>query len=571
MHKPIHLHPLSANSDSQRLNMVAGRHLSEQEFDLMQRYVDQRCEKLLLARYSGIVEGLAVSVNHNGSEINVRVQPGVAISGDGRAVRLFYPLDLDWPSLLEEYQASVMPLDAAPSPVHGFYFITLKQSVGRLDESDGAEPCQCLDPNPLRDSRIETFATLGLMALSDIESLMEMPPERAINRLLVSRINKQIFDPVTHAIPLALVKVEHGVLTWVDSLAGRYMAEKDSTYQNFLRVWESLLPSKRLDIKSERSNSLAENIGLDYLPAAGSFPTMLVSDIAGSEDSNDARKWLPPEIHFAARSIEVELLPVPASTVQAVIDKEFSRGVVDLVHYQQDRIRLMVAVDDDAYRPQLMNLPEIDAALVDELYRREVDATSGFNEWANQYQLLYGGLDRDASFSPSNLPDDDTQALFDAIYIAPGPEGVYVNITNDEQRSNLKIPVPLPAPLATVDYLKALSTKQSGRPYSLPTPEAPGDLQVVDVAREVVSDDGLYRQQFDLKQAIERIEEDLETSFELLDEFSDFISVQRQHLDSITVSFASLSGGVQGDGSGLNLMRWSGAAKFIPQKSSVKG
>ena len=43
----------------------------------------------LIDNIPGIVEGLAVDINRNESDISIRVQPGVAIGADRRAIRVF--------------------------------------------------------------------------------------------------------------------------------------------------------------------------------------------------------------------------------------------------------------------------------------------------------------------------------------------------------------------------------------------------------------------------------------------------------------------------------------------------
>ncbi len=42
----LNISPILADNNTQRLNYIPGRTLSEQEFDLMQVYVDERCEDL---------------------------------------------------------------------------------------------------------------------------------------------------------------------------------------------------------------------------------------------------------------------------------------------------------------------------------------------------------------------------------------------------------------------------------------------------------------------------------------------------------------------------------------------
>jgi hypothetical protein len=76
--------------------------------------------------------------------------------------------------------------------------------------------------------------------------------------------------------------------------------------------------------------------------------------------------------------------------------------------------------------------------------------------------------------------------------------------------------------------------------------------------------DGLYHRRDQLRQDIADLEDELEVNFAVLGEIDDYLILQRQQLDALTVSFAVLAGGTPGDGSGLNLMRWTDSVRFEP-------
>ena len=56
MAEPIRLRQVRGDSDNSRLNLFAGRHLSEHSFDLQQAYVDGRVAPLLGNRTPGILD-----------------------------------------------------------------------------------------------------------------------------------------------------------------------------------------------------------------------------------------------------------------------------------------------------------------------------------------------------------------------------------------------------------------------------------------------------------------------------------------------------------------------------------
>jgi len=273
--------------------------------------------------------------------------------------------------------------------------------------------------------------------------------------------------------------------------------------------------------------------------------------------------------------------------VEGTLRYEQARGLIDLVHRQVDRIRLLVAVDEEHYRPDLMTLPQIDAELINDLYHRYVIAASDFNAWANQYLAIYAEMDRDLVFA-GDIADEEGQKLFESLFKVAGPINAFPNIDTEEKREALKITTPQPAPQNVEAVLNGIiatrrgvlsSTDSLPRPYAQyesNLPEEPDDLVLVEPSLSTDFDNpagqrspGLYRLQTDYKNQISAIEDNLEENFELLDEINDFLAVQRQQLDSISVSFAALAGGVQGDGSGLNLMRWTTGAKFLPVAQEV--
>lgn len=567
----LRIHKVIADNNTRRLHYFAGRYLSEQEFDLMQVYVDERCEDLVRTSLPGIIYGLETSVNPNDEALDITVQPGLAVGGDGKVVQVSFPIHLDWGSLIDEFKTRVTVEDLPQAATHGYYFLTVKRLTALIDDSKAADPCSRRDPNPLRDSRLETFATLDLFFITNIPSWMSMTERQASVRVMVRYLQESAFDAETGAVPIALVKINNDSMEWINTDVGRFFSQKNNVHYNLLSYWQSLEKNMSLTDEHDSSLDLASILGVDYLPAAGPFPDDLITDISGKESENPDL-WTRPTLHFNPYDLQIELLPVPANSVDGVITTELARGVVDLVHYQHDRIRIMVAVEPDDYRVDLMNLPEIDLALIKEFHERYIQSASDYNAWAIKFYELYGNLDRDVTFPPDkpDEPDEDSALVFNSIYKVAGPTGDFPKINTEVKRKSLKIPVAQPAPQTVSDYLRSIIEQRENqspngkapRPYSQSLPDLPDDQPSPEFPEDI--QDGLYRQQLDLKKKIQTIEEFLETGSDLLNEISDFLSLQRQQLDSITVSFASLAGGVAGDGSGLNLMRWSDEVNYVP-------
>ncbi len=84
---------IPSHSDLERLNLFAGRHMGEEEFDRQQAYADRRMLPLVAGFYPGIVHGLEVRAS-NLSNIGdgFTVSPGLAVAGNGQTLGLYYPL-----------------------------------------------------------------------------------------------------------------------------------------------------------------------------------------------------------------------------------------------------------------------------------------------------------------------------------------------------------------------------------------------------------------------------------------------------------------------------------------------
>ncbi len=629
MADPIHLHPLQAGAnDPRRLNAFPGRHLGEREFDLRQAYADARLAPLLSARPPGVLDGLELSVTGEDADSRLHLRPGAGLGAGGQAVRLFFPLDQSWTSLVEMHQR-----EHDSPPRDGFYFITVRRGVERVDTDPDSDPCQRTEPDPTRDARLETVGRLGLQFITANARWMAMEPTRAVNRLCVRHLRQSPFDPASGAVPVALVKIESGEPAWIDAVGGHIPARPDGPYQAFLAHTERVmaafsrtggrppatpslppvtppgrppggvapripspgipspgrptpvvpapligrpgLPGRLADIAGPPGRmpgipadngprTLDALLGLDYLPAAGPLPASLVTDLASAE----------PGLAFEGSALQVELMPAPASTVPALLQRELTRGVVDLVHGRQDRIRVLAAIPDPDYRRDLMDLPRIDQALAEEMYRRGRAARAAHAAWLAIWQALFAGLGAEGlarAGAPGSertgdgvgpggvggeLPDNPsvpgggtgaaTTSGLPGISPPVSPEAGFQALV-DRRRAQLG-DSPLPEPYASHD--DAPPPQPAGLPDPVTMPEAPGD--------------GLHRQRELLRAEIDALEEELEENFNLLGELGDHLKLQRQQLDAITVSFSALAGGVPGDGSGLKLVRWSNAAQFLP-------
>lgn len=532
MTKPIHLEAVELTGrEPKRLNLFAGRHLGEREFDLLQAYADDRLTPLLAHAVPGIVAGLEAAMDLDDPVFRIRVGPGNAIGGDGMPVRLHYPLEQTWPQLREySERGQDGPL------ADGLYFLHLDRSVELADADTDAQPCRRTEADPLRDRRLETVALLGLRFISAGASLLALPQSRAVNRLCARFVEESPFETVNGGIPLAMLKVVARTPVWFDAVSARYPAREDGPYRAFLAHAQAAMEefSHALAAAGKSPDPalpLADQIGLDFLPATGPLPAELLRDVGGET----------PSPAFAPRDLQIDMIPVPADTVPAVVERELPRGWVDLVHGRGDRIRLLVAVDDPDYRPGLMDLPQPDLALESELLQRSQSAIQAWQAWKAQWLALFNGLSADQikGVRAPDLPANEGAIL----------AGLTARVCVDQ----------------VVSTRKAALARNEALPHPYSDWEARPRLGFQNVELLVTPTPGLHKQRLDLAAGIDALEGELEENFQLLNELNDFLGLQRQHLDSITVSFSALAGGVPGDGSGMNLIRWSKYAEFQPK------
>ena len=521
----IRLHePERRAGDPRRLNLFAGRALGEREFERLQAYVDDRIAPLLASLAPGIVEGFATIFSGSGADTRVRVQPGLAVGAAGQLIRLFYPLDQAWADLAAQAERD------QDSPLRdGLFLLTVRSAVEPIDDRAEQEPCTRAETDPLAERRIETVSLLGLQRISGSPRLMAMPQARAANRIGVRLLREAPFRSDSGAVPLGLVKIVDRLPVWFDPLAGRLLAEPDAAAHTLLAHTVAALEAWQREhaapLPDAPTQTLAELLGLDYLPAAGPLPAALLRDPAARA----------PSLAFLPADLQVELAPVPASTVEDVVADELPRGSVDLIHGLGERIRLLLAIPDLDYRRDLFDLPQRDTRLEDELFRRAQTAAGAYEVWKQQWYALFHGLSA-AQLKALRAP---------RLIASPPPDPAQYRNKLVSDRAGSLPPEALPEPYA------------SHRAEPHPAPDGYGG-----VAPAAPDGDGLLFQREKLRDDIRHLESALDQSFRLLEEVNDFLGLQRQQFDALTVSFSTLAGGVAGDGLGAQLARWTTKAKF---------
>lgn len=570
---PIRLHRAQARAgDPRRLNLFAGRALGERDFERLQAYVDDRVEPLLAALGPGIVQGLEVRGDGSGDALTLHVLPGLGVAGNGALVRLADALAQRWPELAAQAERE---LDA---PLHdGLYRLTLRHGVEAIDAEATGEPATRTEPDPLREALLESVTLLGLRPAVASPRWLAWPRERAANRLLARHVAEPPYRADDASLSIGLVKVVARLPVWLDPLAGRWLAGPDSGARALLAHTRQVLAARQAEWQQARALApaapaapalptgpaptpvgglpgsllpgltlpglpgalpaaelaraparaavpmlpLDRLLGIDHLPAATPLPAMLLPDPA-------ARR---PALGFQPADLQIDLVPVPASAVSGVLAAELPRGTIALAPGARARIRLLLAVADADYRPDLLDLPARERALEDRLFLLGMAARQAHADWRQQWQRLFRGASADGQRLQATPPE------LDAVPAPPEPATVRDALVQRRSRQNPD--EPLPEPYAS----------HVGAPY--PPPAGWQPVPMTDASGSSV----LARLEAE-RAAIAALADALEQGYQLLNELNDYLGLQRQHLDVISASFSALGDGVPGDGSGAKTVRW---------------
>jgi len=535
MDTPIRLHsPQARPGDPRRLNLFAGRALGERDFERLQAYVDDRVQPLLAALGPGIVQGLELQAEGAGPDLRLNLQPGLGVAGNGTLVRLSQALQQSWPDLAA--QATRDADLAAGTPLRdGFYLITLRSGVEAIDDASPDEAANRTEPDPLREAYLETVSLLGLQPAPASPRWLGWPRARAANRMLARFAQQSPYASDGYTVALALVNLQAGLPVWIDPLAGRWLAIADSGAQalrthtlQVLRDWQQATAQLQAPPLPATLDVL---LGIDHLPAATPLPAGLLPDPAAAQ----------PRLGFVPADLQVELAPVPASAVSGVLASELGRGSIALQPGARGRMRLLLAVADPDYRPDLLDLPARDMALEERLFRLGRAARLAYLDWRLQWQRLYDRASN-ASLAAAQAPAFSNTA-------PPEPDAVRTRLL---ERRRAQMPVnadgsaaPLPEPYAS--HLL--------QPY--PGPAGHATVPITDWP-----DLSLLARLDTERDAIQQLERILEESFKLLNEANDYLGLQRQQFDALSASFSALAGGAPGDGSGAQTLRWVSQLKF---------
>ncbi len=547
-----------SDSDLERLNLFAGRHMGEDEFERQQAYVDRRLAHLFSAMLPGIVQGLEVRASQVDNKAGLVINAGLAVDGSGNTLGLYYPLYESWETLIETYLKKTLAADPM-----GVFYLTLERNSRFVDEDLSIHPDQRTEFDPTRDARRLVVGNLGLYRLAiSPDVAASLPREQVENTIAAMHVDVSFMDAMKSAVPLGLVFIDnlnrglakspaHG-LRWFSPACGQYRALPNNGYQVLRNQTHEAFNRMVRAAEAQAALSIADylniNLRLDFLPAAGELPVALLRNLASRNPAQlPAISWLPS--HIAA-----DIVPVPEESVPALLDQHIGRRVVDLRQGAGERLRLLLAVNEPDYKPDLLDVPLVDEKLGQDLYRYFMRAFDIWAEWKRQFDALY--------FLP-----DDAQVELDAVAIKA-----------------LDLPKPLGFPQLTAAFFTQVVAKArvelgvanadpSPYPFDVSAPAEPDFYKKWLArwkARETDELDprtfpqhhnpkaavGLVIQYTDAQVDLDALDTQIRNARSRVERTRDYLLLQRQQLDNQTVSLAALAGGVAGDGSGLQVARW---------------
>ena len=242
------------------------------------------------------------------------------------------------------------------------------------------------------------------------------------------------------------------------------------------------------------------------------------------------------------------MVPVPEAAVGELIGRHLARRVIDLREPVGDRLRLLLAVEESDYRRDLLDIPQVDVRLSSDLFRYFVRAYDDWRRWREQFDVLYHQEEADI-LTPEQIDAVDLPEPAAAPQTPPDVVSDVIDDANAELRASDADPTPYPysdGQPAVPDFYANWLVDAAGNPAASGSPPpvvTPGG-------------DGLVIRYAVTLAEIEKLDNQVRSIRARLEKTRDYLLLQRQQLDSQTVSLAALAGGVAGDGSGLQVARW---------------
>ena len=606
--------PSSDELDSQftrRLDFFTGRHLGNQEFRLEQMYRDDRLRWLMEGRRAGIVHGLELDVPlemEDATSLNplgrFRIRPGIGFGERGLVLTLSLPLPVAWNELLTDWKDTTK--QALPD---GLYLVDVARKEQEVDPQTPSDPCRRDEPDALRDERIEWVAQAHLRGpLSGIGSIVGLDSWLVANRCAARLLGHSFTDrelyrvaSVEHSqhlvatgVVVAVCAIVNGKPLWIDQTTVRRTLKPHADARALLNQTMECLKSviannpPTADVNDWATKLVTSGkLPLDWLPAAGELPVEL---LVYSRDAieEEGKPWCP----LFRAGIGLDLIPIRASAASGLIERELGRGPIQLSG--NDRVRLLVAVADKDFRPDLLDVPPPDYALIDDVNGAYLTAYDRWRDYRIAYNRIFALVSPNLSLATvihrtkTFKPEQEAQVTSTALTLS---RDILTNVgiswrINPDQPTDIELllanspdsPDMIRQKLVD-ERMTALGAKNRKddlpEPYDDDFPDVANGRYVNHAAWLTVTNnpwkiasvplyledgieaDGQAVQIPILRQYVKWLDEQISIRSSKLDTVRDLLLALRHKLDSHSLNLASMSGGVATDGSGMRLTRWS--------------
>ena len=378
--QPIRLHqPIKVEPGGTRIHYFPRRSLGSAEFLLQGQYLDHRLLELGAAQGPGVLDGLGLQPAHwaaaGGATLPpITVLPGTGITLDGRAVRLTAAVTVAWADLV----AIRARVPGAPAtPADGAYLLTVQPIAFETVHGPPPDPRDRGDVDPTLDERHDSFVEVLLSA--PVPAPVPVPLAAAsagdialyLNRLAAGLSVAQLANVAGGTLPIGLVLVLGGAPVVISSASGRLPAAPAGVQGLLLaQVRETLAlavaahgatPFAAADLAAIRAQ-------LRFIPAAGELPLGFLLQPAAV---TAACPFWPP-------GMDVDLATIRVSEARGVIARELSRAPIDLQAPTEDGVLLLLAVPDQEWQPDLLDMPRADPLLPADLFQAYVATLTGF-------------------------------------------------------------------------------------------------------------------------------------------------------------------------------------------------
>lgn len=349
------LAPLRATPIDARLSRTEyfdGRLLTAADLIRDQQYLDRRLLDVGHALGDGIVDGLALTL----TGATLHVQPGVAVSADGRVLQLDAELLVD----LDDRATLAALNTGSDGALHGGRFTNGLYAValGYAEQGSGSAEVFPRDFGAARGLNFDAIDEGVELRLVPIGVALPPLPALAARALLArtlvgaGRLDHWLPDD---AVALGVLAIDADAVLWCDPWLLRHPRRPDAVLDGFQ---EDLLAHYRALL----AEVLAERAGASFhagehfhvLPPAGPLPRACVDPVRGQQT-------------FFPAGFRVQLVPLRSDDMEAVLQSALALAPLDLDAPQPAEVLVLVALDAGPYA----NLAE---AL---LARAQDDAISG--------------------------------------------------------------------------------------------------------------------------------------------------------------------------------------------------